>query len=187
MSSHPVFFETPARFRAWLRRHAATASELVVGFYKRDSGLRSITWEESVDEALCFGWIDGVRTRIDERSYKIRFTPRRSTSVWSAINVQKVRLLQEQGRMTQAGLDAFACRNDAKSRIYAYEQVKRTELEPAQQAQFRKNRKAWTFFEAQAPNYRHRLAWYVTSAKRPETRQARLARLIEASARGVRL
>jgi len=185
--SDPIFFETPAKFRAWLRRHAATASELVVGFYKRDSGLRSITWEESVDEALCFGWIDGVRTRIDDRSYRIRFTPRRPTSAWSAINMRKVRLLQEQGRMTQAGLDAFARRNDAKSRIYAYEQVRRAELEPAQQAQFRRNRKAWAFFAAQAPNYRHRFAWYVTSAKRPETRQARLAKLIEASARGVRL
>jgi len=182
-----VFFETPAAFCAWLRKHAATAAELMVGFHKRDSGLRSMTWEESVDEALCVGWIDGVRTRIDERSYRIRFTPRRPTSVWSAINLRKVELLQQQGRMTQAGLDAFARRNDEKSRIYAYEQVKRAELQPAQQAQFRRNRKAWTFFEAQAPSYRHRMAWYVTSARRPETCRARLAKLIEASARGERL
>lgn len=183
----PTFFATPARFRAWLKKHAASESELIVGFHKRESGLPSMTWQESVDEALCVGWIDGVRTRIDHQSYKIRFSPRRTTSTWSAINIERVGVLQAQGRMTRAGLDAFARRSEEKSRTYAYEQVKRAEFGPEQEAVFRKNRKAWTFFQAQAPSYRHMAAWYVMSAKRPETRQARLARVIEVSAQGLRL
>ena len=146
-----------------------------------------MTWSESVDEALCFGWIDGVRTRIDDDSYKIRFSPRKPTSVWSAINVEKVRALQVDGRMTRAGLDAFARRNEEKSRTYSDEQAKRAELGAAQVAEFKRNRKAWRFFEAQPPSYRHMAAWYVISAKRPETRHARLTRIIEASASGVRI
>ncbi|MCM2314297.1 MAG: YdeI/OmpD-associated family protein [Thermoanaerobaculia bacterium] len=183
----PTFFKTAAKFRAWLERHGATESELVVGFYKRGSGRPSITWPESVDEALCFGWIDGIRRRLDDVSYTIRFTPRRAGSVWSAINVDKVRKLQAEGRMTKAGLDAFARLDEAKSRGYSYEQVRRAELEAEQVAAFRKNKAAWAFFEAQPPSYRHMIAWYVISAKRPETRQARLARVIEASAAGRRL
>lgn len=182
-----TFFKTPAKFRAWLKRHGATETELVVGFHKVGSGRPSMTWSESVDEALCFGWIDGVRKRIDEHSYKIRFSPRKPTSIWSAINIEKVNVLQSTGRMTQAGLDAFACRAEQKSRIYAYEQAKRAELEPAQEAVFRTNKKAWTFFAAQPPSYRHRAAWHVISAKHPETRQARLAKIIEASANGLRI
>lgn len=183
----PTFFETPAKFRAWLERHGATESELVVGFYKRGSGRPSITWPESVDEALCFGWIDGVRRRLDDVSYTIRFTPRRPGSVWSAINIDKVRALKAAGRMTAAGLEAFARFDEEKSRGYSYEQVKRAELEPTQAAVFRKNKAAWAFFESQPPSYRHMIAWYVISAKRPETRQARLAKAIEASAAGRRL
>lgn len=182
--SDPTFFETPAQFGAWLRKHGATASELIVGFYKRDSGRASMTWPESVDEALCVGWIDGVRTRIDEIAYKIRFTPRRPTSTWSAINIERVRVLQAEGRMTPAGLEAFARRNEEKSRTYAYEQVKKAELAPAETAAFRKQRAAWKFFQAQPPSYRHKAAWWVISAKRPGTRQSRLQRLIEAAGRG---
>jgi uncharacterized protein YdeI (YjbR/CyaY-like superfamily) len=182
-----TFFKTPAEFRAWLARHGAVESELVVGFYKRESGRPSMTWSESVDEALCFGWIDGVRTRIDEHSYKIRFSPRKPTSIWSAINVEKVRVLQAAGRMTKAGLDAFARRSEERSRAYSYEQTKRAVLEPAQEAKFKKNKKAWKFFEAQPPSYRRMAAWYVVSAKRPETRQTRLTKVIEASANGVRI
>src|ERR1700719_2411048 len=177
----PAFFKTPANFRAWLARHGAIESELVVGFYKRGSGRPSITWSESVDEALCFGWIDGVRTRIDEHSYKIRFSPRRPTSIWSAINVEKVRVLQAAGRMTKAGLDAFARRNKSRSRVYSYEQAKRAVLEPTQEVEFKKNRRAWKFFQAQAPSYRRMAAWYVVSAERPETRQTRLTKIIRAS------
>ena len=182
-----TFFKTPAEFRAWLARHGAVESELVVGFYKRESGRPSMTWSESVDEALCFGWIDGVRTRIDEHSYKIRFSPRKPTSIWSAVNVEKVRVLQAAGRMTKAGLDAFARRSEERSRAYSYEQTKRAVLEPAQEAKFKKNKKAWKFFEAQPPSYRRMAAWYVVSAKRPETRQTRLTKVIEASANGVRI
>jgi uncharacterized protein YdeI (YjbR/CyaY-like superfamily) len=146
-----------------------------------------MTWSESVDEALCYGWIDGVRTRIDKHSYKIRFSPRKSTSIWSSVNIEKVKVLQATGRMTQAGLDAFARRNEEKSRTYSYEQVKRAELEPTHMAEFQRNKKAWEFFKAQPPSYRHMAAWYVISAKRPETRNARLAKVIEVSASGVRL
>jgi uncharacterized protein YdeI (YjbR/CyaY-like superfamily) len=146
-----------------------------------------MTWSESVDEALCFGWIDGVRTRIDEHSYKIRFSPRKPRSIWSAINVEKVRVLQAAGRMTKAGLDAFARRSEDRSRAYSYEQAKQAVLEPAQEAEFKKNRKAWKFFEAQPPSYRRMAAWYVVSAKRPETRQTRLTKVIQGSADGVRI
>ncbi|MGK2856642.1 MAG: YdeI/OmpD-associated family protein [Thermoanaerobaculia bacterium] len=183
----PTFFETAEKFRRWLERHGKTETELVVGFYKRGSGRSSLTWPESVDEALCFGWIDGVRARIDDVSYTIRFTPRRAASIWSAINIDKVRALQAAGRMTEAGLATFARRNEEKSRTYSYEQVKRAELEPAQAAAFRKNKPAWRFFESQPPSYRHMVAWYITSAKRPETREARLAKVIEASAAGRRV
>jgi uncharacterized protein YdeI (YjbR/CyaY-like superfamily) len=182
-----IFFKTPAKFRTWLARHGARESELIVGFYKLGSGRQSMTWSESVDEALCFGWIDGVRNRIDEHSYKIRFSPRKPTSIWSAINIEKVRVLQAAGRMTKAGLDAFARRSEDKSRAYSYEQAKRAVLKPAQEAEFRKNKKAWKFYEAQPPNYRRMTAWYVISAKRPETRQTRLTRIIQASASGVRI
>jgi uncharacterized protein YdeI (YjbR/CyaY-like superfamily) len=183
----PTFFKTAAEFRGWLARHGAIELELVVGFYKRESGRPSMTWSESVDEALCFGWIDGVRTRIDEHSYKIRFSPRKPTSIWSAINVEKIRVLQAAGRMTKAGLDAFARRSEDKSRAYSYEQAKRAVLEPVQEAEFKKNKKAWKFFEAQPPSYRRMAAWYVVSAKRPETRQTRLTKVIQASANGVRI
>jgi uncharacterized protein YdeI (YjbR/CyaY-like superfamily) len=183
----PTFFETPTRFREWLEKHGAEAAELVVGFYKSGSGKASMTWSESVDEALCFGWIDGVRTRIDEHSYKIRFTPRRPSSVWSAINIEKVLVLQAAGRMARAGLDAFARRTEDKSRIYAYEQSKRAEFQPAQLAEFKRHKQAWKFFEAQAPSYRHVCAWHVISSKRPETQKARLAKIIKASARSARI
>ncbi len=183
----PQFFETPEQFRAWLHTHGGAANELIVGFHKRGSGLASMTWPESVDEALCVGWIDGVRTRIDDTSYKIRFTPRRPTSTWSAINIARFAVLEAEGRITERGLDAYARRSEARSRTYAYEQVQRAELSPEQQAAFRKHRTAWQFFEAQAPSYKHRMAWWVSSAKREDTRQSRLARLIEASELGKRL
>lgn len=183
----PTFFETPAQFRAWFAQHAATESELIVGFYKRDSGKPSITWPESVDEALCAGWIDGVRTRIDDEAYKIRFTPRKTTSTWSAFNIERVRVLTLEGRMTEAGLAAFAHRREAKSKIYSYEQAETANLAPEDAAQFRKHKAAWKFFEAQPPGYRHQMVWRIVSAKRPTTREARLQKLIEASANGQRL
>jgi uncharacterized protein YdeI (YjbR/CyaY-like superfamily) len=140
-----------------------------------------------VDEALCHGWIDGVRRSLDERSYQIRFTPRKPTSTWSAVNLGRVLELQSQGRMHDAGLQAYAHRREAKSKIYAYEQTEPATLEPAEAARFRRHRNAWAFFEAQPPGYRHRMLWQILSAKRAATREARLARLIEASDKGQRL
>lgn len=183
----PTFFATPAAFGAWLAQNAATASELVVGFYKRGSGHASMTWPESVDEALCVGWIDGVRTRIDDEAYKIRFTPRKPTSTWSAINIERVRVLTLEGRMTDAGLQAFAHRRETKSKIYSYEQADTAVLAPQEEALFRKHKAAWKFFEAQPPGYRHQMLWRIVSAKRKATREARLAKLMEASQNGQRM
>jgi uncharacterized protein YdeI (YjbR/CyaY-like superfamily) len=183
----PTFFVSAKQFGAWLEKHAAAESELVVGFYKRGTGLPSMSWPESVDEALCHGWIDGVRTRIDEKSYKIRFTPRKPTSTWSAINIEKVRVLQSQRRMQESGLKAYAHRREAKSKIYSYEQVKSASLSSTEEAQFRRRKRAWNFFARQPAGYRHLVIWRIVSAKRVETRQARLAKLIEASEKGLRL
>ena len=183
----PIFFKTASEFNAWLEKHGGTEPEVIVGYYKRDSGRPSMTWPESVDEALCFGWIDGVRKNVDEHSYQIRFTPRKPSSTWSAINIEKVRVLQSQGRMREPGLKAFSNRLEAKSKIYSYEQADTATLESTEEALFRQNKKAWKFFEAQPLGYRHLVIWRIISAKRPGTRQARLAKLIEASENGKRL
>ncbi|MEO8386629.1 MAG: YdeI/OmpD-associated family protein [Betaproteobacteria bacterium] len=183
----PTFFATPADFRAWLVRHAATSTELIVVFHKKGSGNPSITWQESVDEALCVGWIDGVRKRIDEGSYQIRFTPRKSISNWSAINIARVAVLSNQGRMKPAGLVAFALRSEAKSGIYAYEQMESVVLSPEFEARFRRHNNAWGFFEAQPPGYRKQMIWRIVSAKQEATREKRLMGLIEASKAGKRL
>ena len=182
----PKFFKTPSDFRKWLAAHHASETELWVGFYKKDSGKASITWPESVDQALCFGWIDGIRKNIDEASYKIRFTPRKQRSTWSAVNIKRVAELTEQGLMQKRGLEAFAARQENKSGIYSYEQ--RSPEMPVQYAkQMKKNAAAWKFFQAQPPSYRKALNWWVLSAKREETRLKRLERLIEESARGRRV
>ena len=183
----PTFFATPADFRKWLEKNHAATTELLVGFHKVDSGKPSITWPESVDQALCFGWIDGVRKRIDEHSYTIRFTPRKPTSIWSSVNIKRFGELTEQGVVRPAGEQAFARRIDAKSGIYAYEQRSNPQLDGALEAKFRANRKAWEFFQAQPPGYRRVATWYVISAKREETRESRLATLIKVSAVGERL
>ena len=185
--SMPIFFATPAAFRAWLEQHAAHATELIVGFHKKGSGKASITWQESVDEALCVGWIDGVRKRIDDSTYQIRFTPRKATSTWSAVNIGRVAELASQGRMQAAGLAAFERRSEAKSRTYAYEQRSDAVLPPADEARFRKNKAAWAFFNAQPPGYRKLVVWRIVSAKQEATRLKRLLQLIEASQNGRRL
>ena len=178
----PTFFPTPADFRRWLEQHHESESELLVGFYKKGSGKPSITWPESVDEALSFGWIDGVRKRIDEESYTIRFTPRKAVSNWSAINIKRVGELTKLGRMQPAGLRAFEQRREDRSRIYSYENAPRT-LPPEMELQFRKkSRKAWEWYNAQPPSYRRVTTFWVVSAKREETRARRLAALIEYSA-----
>ena len=186
-SERPIFFATPADFRAWLKEHHASAAEQWVGFYKKDSGRASITWPESVDVALCVGWIDGIRKGIDEESYMIRFTPRKRTSTWSAVNIGRVAELTREGRMLPAGLEAFAQRKEAKSGIYAYEQREAAAFDESAEKTFRANEEAWKFFQAQAPWYRKTITWWVVSAKRQETREKRLATLITESAAGRRL
>jgi len=183
----PTFFKTPAELRAWFARHAGSATELIAGFHKKGTGLPSITWPESVDEALCVGWIDGIRKGIDATSYQIRFTPRKATSTWSAVNIERVRVLTAEGRMTEAGLAAFARRREEKSGIYAYEQAAHAELDAASVARFKRQKKAWAFFEAQSGRWRHQMAWRILSAKQAATRERRLALLIEACAQGTRL
>ncbi|MGH8030720.1 MAG: YdeI/OmpD-associated family protein [Arenimonas sp.] len=183
----PTYFATPADFRRWLAKHAASAAELLVGFHKVASGEPSMTWPESVDEALCFGWIDGVRKRIDDASYTIRFTPRRPTSIWSAINIAKFQALEADGRMTDAGRSAFSLRDDARSAIYAYERKAPAALSASEERGFKRNQAAWKYWESAPPGYRKTLLHHVTSAKRPETRAARLARLIEACSAGRRV
>ena len=161
--------------------------ELWVGFYRKDSGRTSITWPESVDEALCFGWIDGLRKRIDAESYMIRFTPRRAISYWSMINIARVVELKRAGRMHSAGLRAFEQRAPERSGTYSYENRKRTKLDKRAEKQFRSSPAAWKLFQEQTPSYRQFTTWWVMSAKKEETRARRLAKLIEYSARGKRL
>lgn len=179
----PLFFPTPADFRAWLDAHHDKEQELLVGFYKKGSGKPSITWPESVDQALCYGWIDGVRRRIDDESYSIRFTPRKARSTWSAVNIKRVGELTSLGLMQPAGLKAFEQRKEDNSEIYAYEQSS-VELGNEYEQHFRANESAWAFFQSQAPWYRKTATHWVVSAKREETRQKRLATLIEDSAQG---
>lgn len=183
----PQFFKNPADFRSWLVAHAGTASELIVGFYKVGSGRPSMTWSESVDEALCFGWIDGVRKCIDDESYQIRFTPRKTTSIWSAINIAKFQDLQARGRMTPIGAKAFSHRKDEKSVIYAYEQEVTAQLSPQELRKFKRDKPAWKYFEDCPPSYKKVLLHWVTTAKKAETRASRLHTLMDACTVGKRL
>jgi uncharacterized protein YdeI (YjbR/CyaY-like superfamily) len=184
MPPKPQFFPTLATWRAWLEAHHADTQEFWVGFYKRDSGRPSITWAESVDGALCFGWIDGVRKSIDEVSYKIRFTPRKPRSVWSAINIKRVGELRELKLMHPAGLAAFEKRNSERSAIYSYEQRKTAKLPTGYERKFRANAAAWKFFRSQPPWYQRTSTYWVISAKKEATRVSRLSRLISDSSRG---
>ena len=177
------FFASPSEWRAWLEKHHGDEQELWVGFYKRDSGRPSITWPESVDGALCFGWIDGVRKSIDALSYKIRFTPRKPRSTWSAINIKRVAELSRLGLMHSAGLAAFEKRDGDRSAIYAYEQRKTAKLPALFEWKFRGSAEAWKFFQSQPPWYQRTSTYWVISAKKEETRLKRLATLIDCSAR----
>jgi uncharacterized protein YdeI (YjbR/CyaY-like superfamily) len=182
-----IFFETPGELRAWLEEHHATASELWVGYYKQASGRRALTWSEVVDEALCFGWIDGKAQAIDEHRYRQRLTPRRRNSNWSALNARKVAELRAQGRMTPAGEAAFAARRERPPDALSYERRHEAALDAEQEAEFRASAAAWDWFEAQSASYRSLATFWVVSAKRPETRAGRLATLIECSAEGRRV
>jgi uncharacterized protein YdeI (YjbR/CyaY-like superfamily) len=181
-----AYFESPADFRRWLAAHHATAKELRVGFHKKGSGTPTITWPESVDQALCFGWIDGVRKRVDDTRYTIRFTPRRATSNWSTINIARVGVLRAQGLMMPPGLKAFEAREEKRSGVYAYENRPKA-LDTPYEKLFRRDKAAWDFFQAQPPGYRKLAAYWVMSAKKEETAQKRLARLIADSAAGKRI
>lgn len=182
----PKFFKAPSDLRKWFEANHASVAELWVGFYKKDSGKPSITWPQSVDEALCFGWIDGIRKSIDDASYMIRFSPRKSSSTWSAVNIKRVGELIEQGQMRPGGLKAFEARQENRSGIYSYEQ-RSPELPDEYRKLLEKNSRAWEFFVAQPPSYRKAANWWVLSAKKEETRLRRLDELIEHSAHKQRI
>jgi uncharacterized protein YdeI (YjbR/CyaY-like superfamily) len=182
----PTFFKTPADFRAWLQKHHKSETELLVGFYKKDSGIPSITWPESVDQALCFGWIDGVRKNRDEQSYTIRFTPRKPGSIWSAINIAKVEKLKAEGLMMPEGMAAYNLRKEHKSAIYSYEK-EATPLTKEYVAIFKRNKKAWTFFNDQPPGYKKQMIHRIIDAKQEKTRLSRLEKLIAESGEGRRI
>ncbi len=181
-----TFFSSGADFRRWLEEHSARSTELWVGYFKAGSGAASVTWPESVDHALCYGWIDGIRKSIDETRYMIRFTPRKPTSTWSALNIKRVELLIEQGLVRPAGLTAFRARRANRSGIYSYEQ-RPTQLPNPYDSHLKKNARAFKFFSAQPASYRRAAIWWVVSAKREETRRRRLKQLIADSSRGQRI
>jgi uncharacterized protein YdeI (YjbR/CyaY-like superfamily) len=177
-----LFFETPAEWRAWLEEHHATETEVLVGFRRKASGLPTMTWSEAVDEALCFGWIDGVRRGVDETSYCNRFTPRKPRSTWSRVNIDKVARLTAEGRMRPAGMAAFEARTEERSGIYSHERPQA--LPPELEARLREHAAAWADWSARPPSYRRQASHWVASAKREETRERRLAQLIESCAAG---
>lgn len=183
---NPIFFSEPAEFRKWLEDNHQTETELQVGYYKVSTQKPSMTWSESVDEAICFGWIDGIRRSVDDESYTIRFTPRNPKSNWSAVNIKKVEKLTQLGLMTPAGLAAFEKIKENRSVIYSYEN-RPEKLAPVMEASFQENKKAWDFFNTQAPSYRKTIIYWVLSAKQEKTRNSRLEKLIQASESGKRI
>ena len=182
--SGAVYFDGPESFRAWLEAHHETATAIVVGFYKKGSGIPSMTWPESVDEALCVGWIDGHVKGVDEIRYTRRFTPRTATSIWSAVNIRRFAELVEQGRVRPAGHEAFGRRTEDRSRVYSHERDTAATLAPDEERAFRRNRAAWKDFEARSATYRRQALHWVVSAKREDTRRRRLETLISACAAG---
>jgi len=181
-----TFFETQDEFRKWLETNHDKETELIVGFYKVSSGKPTMTWSQSVDQALCFGWIDGKTKSIDHESYSIRFTPRKKSSIWSAINIKKVEELTEAGLMKPAGLKAYSLRTEDKSKIYSHEN-ENVVLEEKYEKQFRKDKIAWDFFMKQAPSYRKVILHWIMSAKQEKTRQSRLEKAINESSQHKRL
>lgn len=176
----PTFFPTSTSFRKWLETNHKSEAELFVGFYKVSTKKPSMTWSESVDQALCFGWIDGVRKSIDEESYIIRFTPRKSNSIWSAVNIKKIEELTKSGLMSEAGKKAFGLRTEKKSKIYAYEKEP-VNLAPKYEVEFQKNKKAWNFFSKESPSYKKVMIHWIMNAKLEATRFSRLQKTIDIS------
>jgi len=181
----PKFFSSPEQFRQWLEQSHDSAEELLVGFHKKDSGKKSVTYAQALDEALCYGWIDGVRRSLDETSYTIRFTPRKPKSIWSNVNVRHVERLQKEGRMAEPGLRAYARRDPKRTGIYAFENEAR-EFSPEFEKRFRANKAAWQFFQTEPPSIRRTCIFWVMSAKKEETRVRRLDQLITRAAQGIR-
>jgi uncharacterized protein YdeI (YjbR/CyaY-like superfamily) len=179
----PKFFSKPSAFRNWLEKNHNRKTELLVGFYKVGSGNPNMTWSQSVDEALCFGWIDGVRTSIDKDRYQIRFTPRKPTSIWSAVNIKKVEALTKQGLMHTAGLASFEKRTENRSKIYSFEKEE-VKLSLSFIKQFKANKKAWIYFQSLAPSYKKVSTHWVMSAKQESTQLKRLYQLIADSEAG---
>ena len=182
----PRFFANPLQFQNWLVKNHDSEKEILVGFHKKTSGKKSITYPEALDEALCFGWIDGVRRSLNDDSYTIRFTPRRPRSIWSLVNVRHIERLEKEGRMQPSGSAAFKARDAKRTGIYSFENRPR-ELSLEFQKILRANKKAWTFFNAQPPFYKRTIAFWVMTAKKEETQMRRLQRLIDSSARGERV
>lgn len=177
------FFEKPSGFRKWLQKNHKKETELVVGYYKTGSGRPSMTWSESVDQALCFGWIDGVRQSIDKDSYQIRFTPRKPGSIWSAVNIKKMEVLKEQGLLQPAGIAAFEKRKEERSKVYSHEKEE-TQFAKPYLALFKANKKAWKYFESLAPSYQKLSKHWVMSAKQEATQRKRLQQVITESELG---
>lgn len=186
MTAKPKFFATPEKFREWLEKNHASANELLVGFHKKSSGKKSITYAEALEEALCFGWIDGVKRGLNETSYTQRFTPRRARSIWSLVNVKHVERLKKEGRMHAAGLAAYEQRDPKRTGIYAFENAPR-DLSADYEKQLRQVKGAWEYFQTYPPYLKKTVSFWVMSAKKEETRAARLQRLIESCARGERI
>jgi uncharacterized protein YdeI (YjbR/CyaY-like superfamily) len=176
----PIFFATQSEFRKWLDKNHKSETELLVGFYKTETAKPSMSWSQSVDQAICYGWIDGVRKSLDKESYCIRFTPRKSTSIWSAVNIKKVEELNQAGLMKPEGLKAFSLRNENKSKIYAYEKEP-VKLDAEYENQFKKNKAAWDFFTKQAPSYKKVMIHWIMDAKQEKTRLTRLEKTINES------
>ncbi|MFY9150991.1 MAG: YdeI/OmpD-associated family protein [Prolixibacteraceae bacterium] len=186
MPKEPVYFSGTAEFRKWLEENHQSESELLVGYYKVHTKKPSMSWSESVDEAICFGWIDGIRRSVDDESYTIRFTPRNPKSNWSAVNIKKVEKLIHQNRMAPAGIKAFEKRTEDRSVIYSYEN-RPEKLDPDMETRFQQNKQAWDFFNAQAPSYKKTIIYWILSAKQESTRLSRLDKLIQASKTGNRI
>lgn len=182
-----IFFQTPAEFRAWLAEYGSLTEELWVGFHKKKSGKPSMRWPESVDEALCYGWIDSLRKSIDDESYKIRFTPRRAGSIWSSVNINRVEELIAEGKMQPAGIQAFESRNAEKSGIYSYERKRSIELPEFYSNLLQANEVAWKYYQNQPPSYHKAISWWIVSAKREETKLRRIEKLITYSVKGKRV
>jgi uncharacterized protein YdeI (YjbR/CyaY-like superfamily) len=180
-----IFFKAAAECRQWLERNHDKATEKWFGFYKKNSGKSGITYREALDEALCFGWIDGLKKSVDESSYTFRFTPRKPKSIWSLVNTKRAEELRKLGRMKPTGLKAFAARNPEKSGIYSFENST-TKLSASCEKEFKAHKEAWEFFQAQPPGYQRTASFWVMSAKKEETRLRRLARLIGNSEKNLR-